>query len=76
MSAAEQRPTLSAVHGSELEQLIMGAVEEGGEELLSILLLALLGHLGHSPGYLLGHRQLLAYTLQHVDFKPLYLFGP
>lgn len=38
----------------------MGAVEEGGKELLSILLLALLGHLGDAPLDFVCHRQLLA----------------
>lgn len=59
----QQGPTLSAIHSSELEQLIMSAVQQGSEELLSVLLLPLLDDL-RTSGYLLGHCQLLACAKQ------------
>ena len=63
----QQVRTLSAIHSSEFEQLVMSAVQQGSEELLSIFLLPLLDDLGAS-GYLLCHCQLLAYRL-HISWS-------
>ena len=58
LSRPAEMLTLGAIHGPQLEQLVVSAVEERCEELLSILLLPLLDDLG-PLGYLLCHGQLL-----------------
>ena len=51
--------TLSTVHGSQFEQLLVSRVQQECEELLSVLLLTVLGSLLDTPAQLLRHCQLL-----------------